>query len=138
MRTEELFRDNVSAGEQGKILRQFYEALNSCVSLSGGKITVRYVDTTDPAATAPYEDYDISAGDVLLICGDRHQKFVGYNYYTYSSELWEAQTNSYYETSYTSVVEKTLMTRLNNVTSDQNLVMTCSWATGRTNPPSAA
>ncbi len=121
---EELFRDNVSAGEQGKILRQFYEALNSCVSLSGGKITVRYVDTTDPAATAPYEDYDISAGDVLLICGDRHQKFVGYNYYTYSSELWEAQTNSYYETSYTSVVEKTLMTRLNNVTSDQNLVMT--------------
>lgn len=30
---EELFRDNVSAGEQGKILRQFYEALNSCVSL---------------------------------------------------------------------------------------------------------
>lgn len=85
---------------------------------------MRYVDTTDPAATAPYEDYDISAGDVLLICGDRHQKFVGYNYYTYSSELWEAQTNSYYETSYTSVVEKTLMTRLNNVTSDQNLVMT--------------
>lgn len=122
--SEELFRDNVSAGEQGKILRQFYEALNTCNTQSGGKITFRYVDTTDPVATAPYkEKYDIAAGDVLLLCGDRHQKFVGYSYSTYSSDLWESQSSGYYS-SYTSVVEKTLMTRLNTVASDKNLIMT--------------
>lgn len=116
---ESIFRDNAANGDLGKIYRQYYEALNTCVSMSGGRITVQYVDSTDPQVATQYKKYDVTSGDTLLICGDKTQKFAYTN-------LYSSQAADYYGSSYTytSLVEKTLMTKLNAVASDKNLIMT--------------
>lgn len=121
---EALFRDNASGNELGKILRQFYEALNTCVSMSGGRITVQYVDSTDPTIATKYKKYDVSSGDALLLCGDKYQKFLTYSAYSSSSDIFSYQQSAYSSYTFTSLVEKTLMTKLNAVASDKNLIMT--------------
>lgn len=118
---ESFFRDGYSQypTELNIILRQYYEALNTCVASSGGKISVKYEDiNADPALGSAYTKYDITNFDTLLVRGDKHQVI-------HLTDLLTQEANDYYGSSYTytSKVEQALMSRLHMVNSDDSLKM---------------
>lgn len=102
-----------SSSDLNTILRQYYEALNRAVSLSGNKVTVQYVDTSDPVAMTAYKDYDVESGDTLLLCGDRSQIIK-------ISDLYEQSGDGYYsQITYTSLAERALVSKLSMVTREK-------------------
>ena len=113
---EELFSSGNASQYQelNTILRQYHEALVRSQSLSGGKIKLTYVDTTDPTWKTKYSAYSPSVYDTLLLCGDRYQK-IGLN------DLYTTDQSSY---TVISKAEQALISKLTAVTSDANLVLT--------------
>ena len=118
---EESSFENYGSGytELDTILRQYHEALVQAQTLSGGKISVTYVNPNSPEIKKTYEKYEPEAGSTLLISGN-NSKMIGF------SDLFSMSANDYYGQSYTftSKVELALATKLNAVAGDKNLVMT--------------
>ena len=107
---EDTFK-NATTGDEGTILKQFYEFTKKYESLTGGKVKTVYIDATnDPTSYAKYSDkYDLSAGGNLpiLFRTDDRYRVVG------PTELYETTGDGYYQQQISSSnVESVLATNL--------------------------
>ncbi len=108
---EESFK-NATTGDEGTILKQFYEFTKKYNSLTGGKVKTVYIDATnDPTTYAKYSDkYDLSAGGnlpILFRTDDRYRVVA-------STELYETSIDysTYTQSISSSKVESVLATNL--------------------------
>lgn len=108
---EDTFK-NATTGDEGTILKQFYEFTKKYESLTGGKVKTVYVDATnDPTTYAKYSDkYDLSAGGslpILFRTDDRYRVVA-------PTELYETTGDGYYQQQQisSSNVESVLATNL--------------------------
>ena len=101
------------------LYKEIYKALQQYTSYSGGKVTVKYEDLNLNAQLATqYNKYEVTSGDILLLCGDRYQKASFNDMYEISGDGYtQAQTVS-------SKVEVTLASRIKNVMRDTVQVVT--------------
>ena len=108
---EDTFK-NATTGDEGTILKQFYEFTKKYESLTGGKVKTVYIDATnDPTTYAKYSDqYDLSAGGNLpiLFRTDERYRVVS------STELYEMTVDysTYSQKISSSKVENLLATNL--------------------------
>lgn len=83
------------------VLREFYTAMQQYNNLTGGKVTVEYLDLNlNPTLRDQYAEYEVSEGSFLFTCGDRHRTIT-------LNDLFTQEANDYYgySYSYTSKVE---------------------------------
>lgn len=101
------------------LYKEIYTALQQYTSYSGGKVTVKYEDLNlNPQLATQYNKYEVTSGDILLLCGDRYQKASFNDMYEISGDGYtQAQTVS-------SKVEVTLASRIKNVMRDTVQVVT--------------
>lgn len=101
------------------LYKEFYKALQQYTSYSGGKVTVKYEDLNlNPQLATQYNKYEVTSGDILLLCGDRYQKASFNDMYEISGDGYtQAQTVS-------SKVEVALASRIKNVMRDTVQVIT--------------
>ncbi len=101
------------------LYKEIYKALQQYTSYSGGKVTVKYEDLNlNPQLATQYNKYEVTSGDILLLCGDRYQKASFNDMYEISGDGYtQAQTVS-------SKVEVTLASRIKNVMRDTVQVIT--------------
>lgn len=101
------------------LYKEIYKALQQYTSYSGGKVTVKYEDLNlNPQLATQYNKYEVTSGDILLLCGDRYQKASFNDMYEISGDGYtQAQTMS-------SKVEVTLASRIKNVMRDTVQVVT--------------
>lgn len=104
---------------QVELYKEIYKALQQYTSYSGGKVTVKYEDLNlNPQLATQYNKYEVTSGDILLLCGDRYQKASFNDMYEISGDGYtQAQTVS-------SKVEVTLASRIKNVMRDTVQVVT--------------
>ena len=101
------------------LYKEIHKALQQYTSYSGGKVTVKYEDLNlNPQLATQYNKYEVTSGDILLLCGDRYQKVSFNDLYEISGDGYtQAQTVS-------SKVELTLASRIKNVMKDKVQVIT--------------
>ena len=101
------------------LYKEIYKALQQYTSYSGGKVTVKYEDLNlNPQLATQYNKYEVTSGDILLLCGDRYQKASFNDMYEISGDGYtQAQTVS-------TKVEVTLASRIKNVMRDTVQVVT--------------
>ena len=101
------------------LYKEIYKALQQYTSYSGGKVMVKYEDLNlNPQLATQYNKYEVTSGDILLLCGDRYQKASFNDMYEISGDGYtQAQTVS-------SKVEVTLASRIKNVMRDTVQVVT--------------
>lgn len=101
------------------LYKEIYKALQQYTSYSGGKVTVKYEDLNlNPQLATQYNKYEVTSGDILLLCGDRYQKASFNDMHEISGDGYtQAQTVS-------SKVEVTLASRIKNVMRDTVQVVT--------------
>lgn len=101
------------------LYKEIYKALQQYTSYSGGKVSVKYEDLNlNPQLATQYTKYEVTSGDILLLCGDRYQKASFNDMYEISGDGYtQAQTVS-------SKVEVTLASRIKNVMRDTVQVIT--------------
>ena len=101
------------------LYKEIYKALQQYTSYSGGKVTVKYEDLNlNPQLATQYTKYEVTSGDILLLCGDRYQKASFNDMYEISGDGYtQAQTVS-------SKVEVALASRIKNVMRDTVQVIT--------------
>lgn len=118
---EDVFKNPTTQYEQvNDVLREFYTAIQQYNNLTGGKVTVEYLDLNlNPTLSTQYEEYDVAEGSILFTCGDRHRTIT-------INDLYTAEALDYYgyNYSYTSRVELALATNLKYVTEDERRVIT--------------
>ena len=109
--------DNPSTGinELDTTLREFNNALKQYNSHSGGKITYTFIDPSqEPQKFAAYEKYEVEAGDMLFLAGERHKTVTVYDG-SYSNDLYTIDTSSYSSTgtyAFESYAEKLLASNI--------------------------
>lgn len=109
--------ENPSTGvdELDTTLREFINALKQYNNYSDGKVTYTYIDPSqEPQKFAAYSEYEVEAGDMLFLAGDRHKVATVYDG-SYSNDLYTMDTSSYnYTGTYTfeSNVEKLLASNI--------------------------
>lgn len=101
------------------LYKEIYKALQQYTSYSGGKVSVKYEDLNlNPQLATQYTKYEVTSGDILLLCGDRYQKASFNDMYEISGDGYtQAQTVS-------SKVEVALASRIKNVMRDTVQVIT--------------
>ena len=101
------------------LYKEIYKALQQYTSYSGGKVTVKYEDLNlNPQLATQYNKYEVTSGDILLLCGDRYQKASFNDMYEISGDGYtQAQTVS-------SKVEVALASLIKNVMRDTVQVIT--------------
>lgn len=101
------------------LYKEIYKALQQYTSYSGGKVTVKYEDLNlNPQLATQYTKYEVTSGDILLLCGDRYQK-VSFN------DMFEISGDGYTQAqTVSSKVELTLASRIKNVMKDKVQVIT--------------
>lgn len=108
---EDTFK-NATTGDEGTILKQFYEFTKKYESLTGGKVKTVYIDATnDPTSYAKYSDqYDLSAGGNLPILFRTDERYRVAS----STELYETTVDysTYSQKISSSKVENLLATNL--------------------------
>ena len=110
---------NTGNDELDTVLREFYNALRQYDSLSGGKVTYKFIDPErEPAAYAAYSQYDVQSGSILFLCGDMHKT-------SDLNSLYETEQSSYYSqaTISASKVEQVLGSNINVLTSGKEHVV---------------
>lgn len=101
---------NTGSDVTDKILTQFYEALKQYQSLSGGKVSYRFVDLdANPTLATKYAVYSVSNGSILFLCGERYQTCHINDLYSYEANY------TTYTYDYTSEVESVLAAKINMV-----------------------
>lgn len=91
---------NTGIDELDTTLREFYNALKQYNTYSGGKITYTFIDPNqEPAKYAAYSDYEVEAGDMLFLSGDRSKVRTVYDG-SYSNDLYLLDTTYYYTYGY--------------------------------------
>lgn len=76
-------------------MREFLNALKQYNSFSGGKVTYTFIDPNqEPQKFAAYSDYEVQAGDMLFLAGDRYKVRTVYDG-NYSNDLYTMDTSSY-------------------------------------------
>ena len=105
--------------QEEALYKEIYKALQQYTSYSGGKVTVKYEDLNlNPQLATQYNKYEVTSGDILLLCGDRYQKASFNDMYEISGDGYtQAQTVS-------SKVEVALASRIKNVMRDTVQVIT--------------
>lgn len=102
------------------MLKEFYVAMQQYTTLTGGKVSVEYVDLNlNPALATKYQKYNPSQLDILFVCGDRYRKITMNDLYQYN------QASDYYsEGTYTSLVERTIASQMKYLTAEQAQIVT--------------
>ena len=118
---EDIFKNPTQSNDAlNDVLREFYTAMQQYNNLTGGKVTVEYLDLNlNPTLRDQYAEYEVSEGSFLFTCGDRHRTIT-------LNDLFTQEANDYYgySYSYTSKVELALATNLKYVTADKRQVVT--------------
>lgn len=105
------------------LLSQFYNTIQQYRLESDGKIAYRFVDLdANPTLASAYQQYDVSSGSILFLCGDRSQVISVNDLYSYEADY----TN--YTVTYSSEVERMVATKVNLVSAD--VIKTAALLTG--------
>lgn len=118
---EEYFSNpNMGSEEYDTIFRQFYLFTKEYESLSGGHITISYVDLEkNPTLSSSYEKtYEATSGDILFLCGDIYRKI------SISDLLEEDVDYTTYSYSVTSLVEQKLASNISSVCGGKTVTVT--------------
>ncbi len=103
------------APEVDTTLREFYNALKQYNNYSNGKVTYTFIDPSqEPQKFAAYNKYDVEAGDMLFLAGERYKVATIYDG-NYSNDLHTLDTSAYSSTgtySFKSNVEKLLASNI--------------------------
>ncbi len=100
------------------ILRQFYLFTQDYNSLSGGHVTVKYLDAeADPTLVNTYKQYDVTSGSILFRTKD-HFRVISVD------DLYAEELDSSYQTVYRSVVEQKLAATINTVCVGKEVTLT--------------
>lgn len=103
------------------VIRQFHEALNQCVTASGGNIRTRYINYADnPTLVSQYADYDVSESSILFLSDGRYSTVTTDDLFSYDQESY------YYYGSLTiteSLVEQVIAANLRKVTGELSPVV---------------
>ncbi len=112
---------NTGMTEFNNMYLQLHAALDSFRSLSGGKISVKYIDLNEqPLEAATYTEMGATAGSVVIVCGENSRVLSLVEDFTnYSME--EVYMYSYYgqAVAVNSTVESALVTGINAVSGEK-------------------
>ncbi len=100
--------------EVNTVVRQFYEAMRQCHSVTNGRITTRYINYADnPTLVKPYAQYEVDENSILFLSGNRSGVIAMTDLFAY-----DQQTYYYYgEIDVTeSLVDRTVASNLLKVT----------------------
>ena len=109
--------DNPSTGisELDTTLREFNNAIKQYNTYSGGKVTATFIDPNqEPQKFAAYSEYEVQAGDMLFLAGERYKTATIYDG-NFSNDLYTMDTSSYNYTgtyAFESNVEKLLASNI--------------------------
>lgn len=119
--SEESYFSAPSTGseEANTILHQWYLFTKEYNSLSGGKVTTRYLDMeADPTLATTYKDYNVSSGSILFRSGDQYRVISLDDLYS------EEYDSSSYTTTYSSLVEQKLASVVNALCGGKTVTLT--------------
>ncbi len=111
---------NFGSDSYNTIFRQFHHFAKQYEELSGGKISVSYVDLEkNPTLSSTYEqNYGAESGNILFTCGDQYRKIA-------LTDLFEEQMDyTTYTSSITSFVEQKLATNISSVSGGKTVTVT--------------
>lgn len=104
--------------ELNTIARQFYETMKQYNTVSGGRVTTRYINYADnPTQVSQYAKYDVSENSILFLSGERYGV-------TTLADMFEYDEQTYYYSGGTSLsvtaslVEQTVATNIRKVSGD--------------------
>jgi len=104
-----IYAETGLTSEADRLSRKLETALSQMASASDGKITYSYLNPNqNPAEFAKYEKYDVGAGDILFLSGERYKKSNLNNLYVLDTSNYE------YSGTYTfhSTLEKELASKV--------------------------
>ncbi len=105
--------------ELNTVLRQFHLFTKDYQSLSGGRVTTKYLDMeTNPTLSTTYKEYDIQSGDILFRCGKDYRVITLEDLY---SEEYDSTT---YAAVYSSMVEQKLASTINAICGGKTVNLT--------------
>ncbi len=109
---------NTGVTELDTTLREFSNALKQYNHHSDNKITYTFLNPNqDPTGFAAYSKYDVQAGDMLFLCGDRYKVRTVYDS-SYSNDLYSLDASSYSTTgtyAFESYTEKMLASTIHTI-----------------------
>ena len=111
---------NAGIPEYDTAMREFYNALRQYRTRSKEQLSFQFVNPNqDPAKFASYEKYDVSAGDILFVAGERYKKCSMNDLYTLDDSQY------YYYGTYTieSRVEKVLASNIYSLQSENDHIV---------------
>lgn len=75
--------------EVNTVVRQFYEGLRQCQSVTGGRVTAKYVNyANNPTLVKQYADYNVDENSILFLCGKRHSVIALTDLFTYDEQMY--------------------------------------------------
>ncbi len=118
---ESYFSDpNFGSEEYDTVFRQFYLFTKEYGTLSGGNLTVDYVDLEkNPTLSSSYQEkYGATTGDILFVCGEQYRKIS-------VNDLFDEEVDySTYSSTITSLVEQKLATNISSVCGGKTVTVT--------------
>ena len=111
---------NFGSDSYNTVFRQFHHFAKQYEELSGGKISVSYVDLEkNPALSSTYEQkYGAESGNIVFVCGEQYRKIT-------LSDLFEEQADyTTYTSTVTSLVEQKLATNISSVSGGKTVTVT--------------
>ena len=112
--------------EMDTALREFSNALKQYNSHSSGKVTYTFIDPSqEPQKFAAYSEYEVQAGDMLFLAGERYKVATVYDG-NLSNDLYTLDTSSYsYDGTYffESNVEKLLASNIYALSSGEDHII---------------
>lgn len=122
---EEVFSKSSTGASYGipeydTAMREFHTDLQQYRTRTNNKVTFTFIDPNqDPTAFAKYEKYDVAAGDILFLSGERHKVCSVADLY----ELDETELYYYGTYTFTSKVEKVLASNINSLQSENDRIV---------------
>ena len=111
--------------ELNTCMKELYTALQQYSNHSGEKVTFKFINPDqEPTKYAAYSDYEVEAGDILFISGERHRVCTIYDLNNFVSDIYpELYSYGYYNTSFESKVEQVLASNIHALQSEKDRVV---------------
>jgi len=108
---------NAGIPEYDTAMREFYNALRQYRTRSKEKLSYQFINANqDPAKFAAYKDYDVNAGDILFIAGERYKTCS-------MNDLYALDTSQYSYYTFESRVEKVLASNIYSLQSENDRII---------------
>ena len=87
---EESYYSTPGLGDEiNMVLRQFYEGMRQCQSVTGGRVTTKYINyANNPTLVKQYADYNVDENSILFLCGNRHSAISLTDLFTYDETTY--------------------------------------------------